>query len=299
MSIESATKPNESTPSLISVKDLAAALQPEQIRKPHTNIGAACSTVLGYAKRAKAQLPEILKVIPSFDPAHVERLRELASFTLAAYGSPLGQGVEAERGIEFRAASALRELLTNRAEAIGVLGHATPPPIAEIRAIPQSYLQLPRALHALRSFYLANRTALEGRVELPWAEIEGLEALAVRLSEEGCLRTINDGANTNEETLRAYTLMANAYDEIRAAVGYIRRHQKDVDRIIPPFANRKSSGNGEDNRDEPMDALELQDDPDNDGTRSGSPSSPPGPLAHSELPAGATVIALDEPSYRR
>ncbi|MDP3273957.1 MAG: hypothetical protein Q8Q09_02100 [Deltaproteobacteria bacterium] len=227
---------------VLSLEERAAALTPAQVRRPNVNVGAACSIVLGNLSRVKEHLPDILEVIPGFDTDLVHGLRALASFTLSAYGAPLGQGVADKRGAEYRAALALREKLTRSAEALSLLGLAKPPNIAEIRAIPRSYPQLPLALLALQTFFLTHREALEGRLDLPWSEIVALDTLATRLSLEGSKRFIREKPpSSSDQTLRAYTLMANAYDEVRAALAYVRRHHHDADRIAPPFANRRGS----------------------------------------------------------
>jgi hypothetical protein len=96
--------------------------------------------------------------------------------------------------------------------------------------------------------------ALSSEMENIWSQIEGkcatseddLKAasqMATRLTRIVGLRDQAPAvlAGLTEERMRAFTTMMKVYDEARSAVGYLRRHEGDVDSIAPLLYTGKST----------------------------------------------------------
>jgi len=90
-------------------------------------------------------------------------------------------------------------------------------------------------LFALALFFDNHKASLVGRSCIQPADLGRAQRLAIRL-----LRTVGLRAHApkrvaaaSEERQRAYTLVLRAYDEVRRAVGFLRWHQGDAEKLAP------------------------------------------------------------------
>ena len=87
-------------------------------------------------------------------------------------------------------------------------------------------------------------SALEGKVPLTLSDLASYEQLAQKLVQTLGERELAPAADSAAalDRKRAFTLLAEAYDEVRAAIVYVRRKHGDADQIAPSiYAGRGGS----------------------------------------------------------
>jgi hypothetical protein len=223
------------------IRAACLAIPADKIRPINVDVPSACSVMLGASDALKAQLDSIVAVIPSFERAQVEQLAERAEFAHYAYSACLGVADDKTAQEELAKGNALRKQLQDWAESCVKLGFASGIDLKEIERIPYGYRDTPHALNALHAFFIERRESIEGNVKLPWSEIDSARSVAARISTLAGSTGKPDASAPNWDLAqRAFTLVADAYDECRAALAYVRRHQGDANTIAPGYANRST-----------------------------------------------------------
>jgi hypothetical protein len=93
----------------------------------------------------------------------------------------------------------------------------------------------------LASILRKNAAKIAERTSIKPNELAAAEDLGAKFSEAVGIREQSPQVIAQAARFRqaAYTLFVKAYEEVRAAVQYLRRHEGDADNIIPSlFANR-------------------------------------------------------------
>lgn len=215
------------------------AIPADAIRPINVDVPSACSVMLGASDSIKAHLDEVVAIIPGFVRADAEQLTERAEFAHYAYSACLGVADDKSAKEELAKGNALRKQLQDWADSCVKLGFASGLDIKEIERIPYGYRDTPHALNALHAFFIERRESIEANVKLPWTDIDSARAIAARISTLAGSTGKPDASAPNWDLAqRAFTLVANAYDECRAALAYVRRQQGDANTIAPSYANR-------------------------------------------------------------
>lgn len=247
-------KPHAPSDPHARIRAACLAIPADKLRPINVDVPAACSVMLGASDAIKAHLDEITAVIPGFDRAACEELSARAEFAHYAYSACLGIADDKSAHEELSKGNALRKQMQDWAESCTKLGFATGLDLRAIERIPYGYRDTPHALNALHAFFTEQRANIEPNVKLPWSEIDSARSIAARIS------TLAGTSNRPEATAnwdlaqRAFTLVADGYDECRAALAYVRRQHDDASTIAPSYANRstgksprkESTDNGQD-----------------------------------------------------
>jgi hypothetical protein len=217
------------------IKAEMASLRPDDLGKINIDISQAVSLVLGVLPGLTALRPEIAK-LPDFDMAHFDKLETYALGAWFAYLlalPPASPSNPVQPLLE--EASDLRLRLLSDAEALATRGHLDLESVQTIRA-GKGNLDTANDLVALSALMSASWPKIENKTAATAEEVHRagdlgpllIAALGVR--EHGITATPAEAA---DRKLRAFTLFATAYDQVRRAVSYLRWNKGDADSLAP------------------------------------------------------------------
>lgn len=208
------------------------------------DVEAAVATVLGAGNAIRAQREIIVKEAPSFDISSLDNL-ELYTLALghahtayetATQPSPaliaLGNEGTERRTVMLNDISMLisRDLLKE-----GILG--------ELKGI-NGYKNIAFDLFQLSDIYRKNWNSIATRTSMKQEELDQVENLADKIITAVGEReqAVQMTAEATRDRQAAFTIFINAYNEVRAAIGFLRRKQGDVDTIAPSLFLGRTTG---------------------------------------------------------
>lgn len=217
-----------------TASERAALPKLERIR---VDIPTAVTIVYGAIPAILAQKTAIKENITKFQMQWIDKLEAYASAALYAHTA-----------WQFSLAppAFVQELIAQvtkrRGKLVSVLEtvviHELVPPdaLAELQG-PKGHKNIATDLIGAAEVLLNHWSVLENKVPVTRSDLEQDRELGHKLLQAIGQR---DGAPAAArplalERMRAYTLLLLAYSEVRAAVGYVRRHDGDADRISPTF----------------------------------------------------------------
>lgn len=218
----------------------AATLSPDQIVRINVDIPMAASVVIGAAPHIVALRPQVVAELPKFPVRSIDDLRTYALAALYAHLLAMpAAGSDSEIKKLNEEAVPLRESLLVAAEALAHRGLFDKDRAAEIRS-GKGYVDTASDLIALSAEFrmlwdqIKNKTAVELSEVERAAELgpEMLVALGAKVQPGIVTPEATDPA---ERRIRAYSLMARAYDQCRRALTYLRWDEDDVSLIAPPL----------------------------------------------------------------
>jgi hypothetical protein len=129
-------------------------------------------------------------------------------------------------------------------------------------------------LFQLSDIYRKNWDKIADRTSIKKEELDRVEDLADKLVTAAGLRDQAPQltAEATRDRLAAFTLFINAYNEVRAVIGFLRRKQGDVDTIAPSLfigravAKKKPADNGADKPQTPVPVPPTTNQPNTPGT---------------------------------
>jgi hypothetical protein len=226
----------------------AEALPASAVRAINVDVPRAVALVLDALPAIRALRPDIGRELPSYPAASLD---DLETYALGAWYAHLLALPETgdlpavtlliEEGV------ALREGLLVAADKLVARGVLDPVMVAQIRS-GQGTLKLANDLVALSALVTMHTQAVKGT-----AATAAVAARAASLGPELLSAFGRPGAaaakKRAERRARAFTLMADAYDDCRRAVAYLRWNEKDADEIAPSIfdtrsARRRKAGSG-------------------------------------------------------
>lgn len=220
-------------------KDIEA-LPAEQVGRVTTDVPTAVSLALGALPQIETLLPEMTDVFIKPPKAEIERLRDRALgllYTHLLYSPPSKQ-----LDADLEEARVLREQLLTTADAHAVHGQINAAAIARIR---QGAGHLDRAndLIALAALFEAAWPLIGDKTPVTEAQVERAAALGTQLvaalgGKELKVGTLTAGRTPADLRNRAFRLFITDYEEIRAAVEYVRRREGDAHTFAPPLHRR-------------------------------------------------------------
>lgn len=221
------------------------AVKVEDLVPVNLDVPAAVATVL-------VALPQIAALVPALAPLRdfdVERVRRLDEYAMAlshAHAAFLmaSQPVDSlqplvDEGI------ALRALLTADATALALRGLVDGSRLRDLRG-PNGYRNLALDLQILASIFRRNFSKVQGKCATTAEEVQSAVRIAagilrgVGLREQGTV-TIAAAA---EMRMRAFTVLADVYDQARRAIVFLRWREGDADAIAPPLQGGRGSAGG-------------------------------------------------------
>jgi hypothetical protein len=106
------------------------------------------------------------------------------------------------------------------------------------------YGNLAADLFKLSEALKSNWSKISGRTSMTMAELDHMENLADQINQTLGIREQMPEleASAARDRQAAYTLFLEAYDEVRAAIAYVRRKEGDVDEIMPSLYAGRNGG---------------------------------------------------------
>jgi hypothetical protein len=199
------------------------------------DVESSVATVLGAGAAIRAQRETIVKDAPSFDISSVDNL-ELYTLALghshtayetATQPSPslVALGIDATRRRKVMVDDV--NMLISRSLLRGGI-------LSELKGI-SGYKNIGFDLFALSDIYRKNWDSIADRTSMKMAELDHVENLADQLVTGAGER--EQAPQLTAEAIRdrqaAFTIFVNAYNEVRAVIGFLRRKEGDVDTIAP------------------------------------------------------------------
>ena len=208
------------------------------------DIPAAITTVLGIQPELKALRPQLVKDMPNFPIAEFDNLE---TYTLALGHAQTLYKTATEPPAEFVAmvnsAIKTREILLADVNALISRGLIDAKATSELKGI-NGYKNIAFDIFALSNVLksrwdkVSDRSGVKSE-ELDQAEVQA-DHLVTTTGEREQAPVVS--AEVVRDRQAAFTLFINAYEEVRAAVAYIRRKQGDADSIAPSlYAGRTAS----------------------------------------------------------
>lgn len=241
--------PNEAAEAYARTEAEIEALDDKQVREVSTDVPMAVSLALGALAEIESLLPEMSDVFKKPPKKEIERLRDRALALLFAHLRWAPRGAKALEA-ELEEARVLREQLLAAADAHVKFEHIDADSVDAIRE-GSGHLDRANDLIALAALFEANWDALKGHTMVTVAQLERASLLGTQLVIELGAKVLGTGGAKHRLKLanrrhRAFTLFMNDYEEIRAAVAYVRRQEKDGDAFAPSLHRRsRSSGTTE------------------------------------------------------
>jgi hypothetical protein len=257
------------------------AIPAEHVRKPRLDLNAAAGLVLAAYPKLEPLLGALAK-LDTVAPALVNELRERTLVLMRAnaiYASTLREEptVTALLG---EAVSVRRDLL-NACDFLVQRGALGADFVAKVRA-GSGYKDLSDDVTVLGNLF-----------DREWARFEedtppSVKRLAARAMVLGPELTVALGEGRIDASApaaldlrdRAYTAFLEAYEEVRAALAFLRRKEGDADQILPSvFADRGGKARGRDTSPEPVPAPGPAPSPPDAGGAIHDGAEPGGPVA--------------------
>ncbi len=242
------------------VRAAVLAVPKNDLEQINLGVGGVVQTVLGTIPEVQALRAELAK-LGTFDMSYADNLRD--------YALALGHTHSRHRiATGTPDTSLVKELVATRERFhahASVFVHHGVLDAARVNALRSgnSHQGLGYDVIGLCDLFLANWAAIGERSMLEQAEIEQARLSANRLINVLGHKEQGPGANHESALLRqqAYTLVLRAYNEVRAAIAFVRRHEGDVDDITPSlYARRGKPGSSDDTwvDDEPVESDDVQ-----------------------------------------
>lgn len=226
-------------------KDIEA-LPAERVGRVTTDVPMAVSLALGAWPQLEALLPEMTKIFKKPPKAEIDRLRARALgllYTHLLY-SPPSNSLDAD----LEEARLLREQLLAAADAHALYGQIDAASIAKIRE-GSGHLDRANDLIALAAVFDAAWPVISEKTPVTDAQIDRAAALGTQLvaalgGKELKVGTMKDGKTPADLRNRAFRLFITDYEEIRAAVHYVRRWEGEADAFAPSLHRRGRGKSG-------------------------------------------------------
>jgi hypothetical protein len=227
-----------------------AALSADGLLPINLDVQTVIPTVLGIAPRVAGYRAEIVAALPKFDIATFDALVARAEALAHAQTLFLSASQPAEALPEVMAeALPLREQLLSDATALSKRGFLDGRRLADLKGGP-GYLNIGSDLSVLAQMLRERWADIAGKCAVQASELDAAERLYQRINVAYGERSAQPAvvSKATEERQRAYTLLVEAYDEVRRALVYLRWHEGDVEKIAPSlYAGRRRSTGADDN----------------------------------------------------
>ncbi len=200
-----------------------------------TDVVAAATTGQGVYPEVIALRPQIVQEFSSFKVSRLDNLKTYGLALLYANGE-YKTATEPPAVVADMAETALHTRAVLLADTNSLIAHGVLAPgvINKLQGV-NGYKNVMGDLIALVAIHRKYAEQIADRTSVKPEELKAAEDLAAKFSEAVGLReqspqTIAAATRTRQA---AYTLFVTSYNEVRAAVQYLRRREDDADNIIP------------------------------------------------------------------
>lgn len=224
----------------------------DQLVNINVDVPSVVATLLGTLPELNALRGRISK-LPDFDVSRFDKLRDYAlalGHTQAMYRASLSPADPLPDLGE--KVAAVREVLTADAVMLAKRKLIDEASLARLRSGP-GYKSVAFDVVGLVQLYRDRWESIKDRTGVREAELEEADELGRQLVNAVGVREQAPASTDSAQLLRqqAYTLLFNAYEDARRAIGFLRFHEGDADDIAPSlFAGR----GGRPSREEPVPA---------------------------------------------
>ena len=213
-----------------SVMDELLAIDAKRLAPVNVDVPAAILVVIGAGPGLRALRPEIAKVFGEEMASAVDRLELLAH----AVGEAEGRYRAGDPGDDLQAladsVADVRTALIAEVASLGARKLVNPRSVGRLRG-GRGYKGLAFDAVQLIAFLDKHWSVIEHATRYTKRDLERVEALANALITTASVRAQGGASPTENVRQRAFTLLRETYDDVRAMVAFVRRRQGDADRI--------------------------------------------------------------------
>ncbi len=243
MSIDGAPIHDAAPQPLDLVRDELMALDPRTLLSLNVDMTSAALVVIGAAPEIRKHEDELVRLVGEEMARPVERLELLARAALQAHAWHRAIESGADLAPLLARVTQCRELLRAEVRSL-VARELLPSGVASELTNGQGYKNASFDVLQLVAALRESWGAVHGRTGLRAQDLAEAEAAANQLVTTVGLR--DQGARSPSADLRqrAYTLLAETYDDARRLISFLRWKQGDADRIAPSFFQGRSRRRG-------------------------------------------------------
>ncbi len=230
--------PNAAADAFTKVEPELAALAAEALAPITIDLGAAVSSVLAAAPRIREHRDAIVEQLPHHPIGAVDKLETYAQAAWYAHlvhtyssGSP-----ESAKAL-IEEATRLREGLLIAAEALAHRALLDADAVARIRK-GSGAGDLAADLGALTALFRDGWGKVSGKTAVEKHEIDRAAELGPAVLVATAAKK-HKNTDTEAQRARAFTLLVNAYDACRQALGYLRWKEGDLDTLAPSLFKKR------------------------------------------------------------
>jgi len=212
-----------------------AALNPEQLVQVNLDLQEATATILGVMPEVMAVRDRIVKELPAFDIGQVDKLEDYAlalRFAHAAYQTAtLPPDALAELS---ESATRLRERLVADATALAFHQLVDGRKLESLKGA-KGIQNVAQDLEMLSQIFIESWPKIQGKSATVAEDLQAASRIATRLTRIVGVREQSplQQEEVIERRQRVFTLTIRAYDDVRAAITFVRRREGDADSITP------------------------------------------------------------------
>jgi hypothetical protein len=230
--------PNAAADAFTKVEPELASLAVEALAPITIDLGAAVSSVLAAAPRVRAHREAIAEQLPHHPIGAVDKLETYAQAAWYAHlvhtyasGSP-----ESAKAL-IDEATRLREGLLIAAEALAHRALLDADAVARIRK-GSGNADLAGDLGALTALFREGWSKISGKTAVERSEVDRAAELGPAVLVATAAKK-HKNTDTEAQRARAFTLLVNAYDACRQALGYLRWKEGDLDALAPSLFKKR------------------------------------------------------------
>jgi len=249
------TSSTSSATPYLQLREVLEQLRPEMTRLdpdhllPITVDPVTAATIARGALPRLAQLREELAALPFFDIQNLDKLQLYARAMAQANAVYNGASRPPQHFQELVAeATAMREQLVSDARALAKRGYLDGAKLDQLKGS-VGYRNVASDLLTVVNMITANWAAIAGKTALTIEELDRAYFLGDQLIDDIGARALAPSAvaKATLERQQMYTVLVNAWDEVRRGVTFLRWDFGDADVIAPSFfAGRRRKANAED-----------------------------------------------------
>jgi len=223
------------------VKSEIEAVADEHFIQIALDIPSATVTTQGAYAQIVALRPSFVERLPKFDISLVDKLETYALAMFCAHADyKAAMDPPAELADLIQTAIARRAILLANVNSLIAYGLLAPEVLNDLLGI-NGYKNVMTDLATLASILRTHADKVAERTTVRFNELAEAEDLAAKLGETVGVRQLSPQviAQAARNRQAAFTLFMRAYEEVRAAIQYLRHHEGDADAIMPSlFAGR-------------------------------------------------------------
>jgi hypothetical protein len=288
---------NDSTSSptpYLQLREVLELVRPEMAKLEADHLLQITVDPVTAATIARGALPRLLELrgqlaeLPGFDIQNLDKLQLYARAMAQANAVYLGASAPPQHFQKLVAeATAMREQLVSDASALAKRGYLDGAKLDQLKGS-VGYRNVASDLLTVVNMITSNWTNIAGKTALTIEELDRAYFLGDQLIDDIGTRALAPAA-VKKATLdrqQIYTVLVNAWEEVRRAVTFVRWDFRDADVIAPSFfsGKRHKTSDGEETETEA-----------GDNVPSANPTAPPANLARQPATAAGPAAATSSP----